>query len=66
MENSEQIREPVFIDDQRFIEMCMPIVEYLKKNGNMYTEVHISIDEIKVTSVECGIPLNEEAINHKD
>lgn len=43
----------------QFIEMCMPIVEYLKENGDIYTEVHISIDEIKITSVECGIPLNK-------
>ena len=43
----------------QFMEMCMPIVDYLKENGDIYTEVHISVDEIKITSVECGLPLNK-------
>lgn len=40
-------------------EICMPVVKYLKKNSDPYTEVHISVDGIKVTSVKCGIPLNK-------
>lgn len=51
---------------QQLKEICMPIVNYLKENENIYTDVHISMNEIKVTSVKYGIPLYKEAINHKD
>lgn len=38
-------------------EMCQPIISYLEKHCDPYTEVHISMDGIKVTSVQCGIPV---------
>ena len=40
----------------KFSELCKPIIEHLKENGNPYIEIHISLDKIKVVSVECGIP----------
>lgn len=46
-------------DVKRFEEMCQPIISYLRKHCDPYTEVHISMDEIKVTSVECGIPVKK-------
>lgn len=36
--------------------MCQPVISYLEKYCDPYTEVHISMDGIKVTSVQCGIP----------
>ncbi len=56
------MKKPVVLDMEKFADMCKPIVKYLEDNGTPYTEVHISMDEIKVTTVECGIPL-KKAIN---
>lgn len=42
---------------EKFKELCQPVIDYIAKNGDPYTEVHISMDKINVTSVECGIPL---------
>ncbi len=58
----DKMNRPIISDTKEFAEMCKPIIEYLEKCGNPYTEVHISVHEIKVTSVECGIPL-KKAIN---
>lgn len=54
------------LDTMRLTDLCKPIVEYLKIYGDMYTTVHITMDEIKVTSVECSIPLIEEATSLND
>ncbi len=48
--------KPLVSDVNEFREMCQPILSYLKKYGDPYSEVHISMDGIKVTSVVCGIP----------
>lgn len=37
-------------------ELCQPVIAYLEKYCDPYTEVHISMDGIKVTSVQCEIP----------
>lgn len=50
---------PFISDIDRFREICQPILSYLKKYGDPYTEVHISMNEIKVTSVKCGIPVEK-------
>lgn len=44
-------------DIEKFKALCKPVVDYIAENGDPYTEVHISMDKIDVTSVECGIPL---------
>lgn len=50
------MERPLINDTDEFKNICQPIISYLKNIGNPYVEVHISMDEIKVTSVECGIP----------
>ena len=52
------MERPVIKDIEEFSNMCEPIVNYLRENCNPYVEVHISTERISVTSVECGIPLN--------
>lgn len=47
-------------DIEKFKALCKPVVDYIAENGDPYTEVHISMDKIYVTSVECGIPLIPE------
>lgn len=47
------------LDMEKIREMCRPVVDYLENNGTPYNEVHISVDAIKVTSVECCIPLEK-------
>ncbi len=42
---------PFFDDMKGFKEICKPIISYLKNHCDPYTEVHNSIDGIKVTSV---------------
>lgn len=60
------MKGPVITDTDRFKKLCEPIVEYLRKNCNPYIEVHISMDEIKVTSVECGISTQEKRLTNED
>lgn len=55
-------KRPIVSDINALIEMCKPIVKYIEESGVPYVEVHISTDEIKVTSTECGIPF-KKAIN---
>ena len=38
-------------------EICMPLVEWLKKYANIHTQVIVNESYIKVTSDELGIPL---------
>ena len=52
-------------DIEHISNLCQPIINYLRLNRSPYTEVHISIDEIKVTYVELGIPVTK-ATNPKD
>ncbi len=59
------MEKPIIANIDEFAEMCKPIIEQLEKLGNPYIEVHISMNQIKVTSVEVGIPLNK-AINPED
>lgn len=52
--------ERPFISDREAVrEMCKPVISYLRKNCDPYTEVHITMDEIKITTVGCGIPVKE-------
>lgn len=46
-------------DIEHISNLCQPLVEYLKLNGTPYTEIHISMNEVKITSVELGIPCNK-------
>lgn len=57
------MKRQIISDIDGFREMCRPILLYLEKHCDPYTEVHISMNEIKVTSVECGIPARKAA-NH--
>ncbi len=49
------MERPIIDNTDEFKRMCLPIISYLEKYCDPYTEVHISMDEIKVTSTECGI-----------
>ena len=51
------MERPIIKNQDELKKTCQPIVDYLQKNCDPYIEVHISMDEIRVTSVECGIPL---------
>ena len=51
------LKKMVVKDIEKFKALCKPVVDYIAENGDPYTEVHISMDKIDVTSVECGIPL---------
>lgn len=53
------MNRPIIKDTEELKQLCNPVVEYLRKNHDPYTEVHITDSEIKVTTVECGIPLIE-------
>lgn len=53
------MNRPIIKDTEELKQFCNPVVEYLRKNHDPYTEVHITDSEIKVTTVECGIPLIE-------
>ena len=57
------MERPIIKNRDELKKICQPIVDYLQKNCNPYIEVHISMDEIRVTSVECGIPISERADN---
>lgn len=58
-EGENKLERPLIKNMKEFEALCGPVVKYLRNNGNPYTEVHISQDRITVTSVECGIPLND-------
>lgn len=60
------MKRPVITDADKFKKLCEPIIKYLRKNCNPYIEVRISMDEIKVTSVECGIPTQEKRLTNED
>lgn len=51
------MNRPIIKDTEELKHLCNPVADYLSKNCNPYTEIHITDSEIKVTSVECGIPL---------
>lgn len=51
------MNRPVIKDTSEFLKLCGPVFNYLKENCDPYVEVHISVDRIRVTSVECSIPL---------
>lgn len=51
------MRRPVIKDMDEFKKLCTPVVAYLRKNCDPYIEVYISMDNIKVTSDESGIPI---------
>lgn len=53
------MNRPMIKDTEKLKQLCSPVVEYLRKNCDPYTEVHITDSEIKVTAVECGIPVEE-------
>lgn len=53
----QEMERPIIDNTDEFKRMCLPIISYLEKYCDPYTEVHISMDEIKVTSTECGIPV---------
>lgn len=40
--------------------LCIPIVEYLKKNYDPYCNIIISDHDIKLISTEIGIPINKK------
>lgn len=52
------MNRPIIKDKEELKQLCDPIVEYLRKNCDPYTEVHITDCKIRVTSVECGIPVD--------
>ena len=56
-EELQRINAAALREADEFRTMCRPIISYLEKYCDPYTEVHISMDEIKVTSIECGIPV---------
>lgn len=37
--------------------LCRPLISYLQTNCDQYTEIHISVEEIKITSAELEIPV---------
>ena len=37
--------------------LCRPLIGYLQNNCDLHTEIHINTEEIKLTSVELGIPI---------
>lgn len=51
-----EMKRPFISHADELREMCQPIISYLEKHGDPYSEVHISMDGIKITSVQCGIP----------
>lgn len=53
------MNRPIIKDTEELKHLCKPLVEYLRKNCDPYTEVHITDSEIKVATVDCGIPLND-------
>lgn len=53
-------KQMVVKDIEKFKALCRPVIDYIAENGDPYTEVHISMDSINVTSVECGIPLMDD------
>lgn len=53
------MNRPIIKDTEELKRLCNPVVEYLRKNCDPYTEVHITDSEIKVISVESGIALND-------
>lgn len=52
------MERPVIKNMTELKAMCKPLMEYLQKNCDPYVEIHISTDDIKVTSTECFIPKN--------
>lgn len=59
------MNRPIIKDTEELKQLCKPVVEYLRKNHDPYTEVHITDSEIKVTTVECGIPLKDAGVSEK-
>lgn len=61
-EEVRKMKRPIISDMEmdKLAEMCKPIVDYLQENYDPYVEVHISVDEIKVTSVECSIHVESD------
>lgn len=41
-------------------QLAKPIAEWIKKNGNPYTQVIITADKIRVTEDMVGIPLYKQ------
>lgn len=54
------VEQMVVKDIEKFKALRKPVIDYIAENGDPYTEVHISMDKIDVTSVECGIPLMDD------
>lgn len=40
-------------------ELYKPLAEYLERNHDPYTEIHVSMDAVKLMVVHQGIPLNK-------
>lgn len=51
-----EMQSPLANSAEELKELCQPVITYLEKYCDPYTEVHISMDGIKVTSVQCGVP----------
>lgn len=41
-------------------ELVKPLIEWLEKSGNPYTQITITIDHVRVTEDKFGFPVNKD------
>lgn len=41
------------------IELCEPLIRYLKEHHDPYTTIHVNMDKVELSCVKLGIPVKQ-------